>query len=251
MEKYYHEPDTASFQYQVAAITKEMKFRLVELIDSCRKSIAEIPREGQAGTASSDDKDSIVRYRFSSLVALLQTFRDALPRAIGKDVNIKEKIGDVPHATLLRQLRNSLVHEGYQPFGLWVDGQYYMGTNYIANDQRGRAIQVDAPEVDVETLALEYSAVYCVRLAKLLEELPKDKKLKGPPRSYEWFEATFAHPAVKKFSGFSMPSRSEVPPHPEGEPAALDVAIKYLREIAAMCNARLEELRALPSIPFP
>ncbi len=248
MEKYYHEPDAIAYQYQVLSITKEMKFRLGELIDTSRMELSAFYNSSK--TKKTHEPTDLIKYRFSSVLALLQTFRDALPKAIGNNQNLKSLASNVPHAKVLRQLRNSLVHDGYQPFGLWVDGRYYMGTNYIAHDQYGKSIRVDAPEVDIETLALEYLIEYCAQLATLLADLPENEKLIGSPRSYEWFQATYSHPVLQRFPEFAMPSRFDGLVYSENEPSAIDGAVINLRAITELCAARLSELENLPLIPW-
>ncbi|HCF2593181.1 hypothetical protein MNU23_28655 [Pseudomonas aeruginosa] len=251
MNTYYHEVDALAFQYQIASISEEMNFRVSELIEASRAELLTFYEAIRAQSPAECMEKGIVPYRFSSLLALLQTFRDALRGALGKDFDFSPLDDDVPHASLFRQLRNALVHDGYQPIALWVEGRYYLPANFTRQDHRGKPVNVNAPEHDVETLALEYSEAYCTRLASLLDALSADKKLRGPQRSYEWFRAAWSHPVLAKFKSIEMPSRAEWPVHPESAPAPLDLAEIRLRDISRLCAARLEELRALPDVPFP
>lgn len=250
MEKYYHVPQVLDFQYQLASVSKEMSFRLCELVAASRLVLSKFHESVEKGKPNETEDDEYLKYRFSSVLALLQTFRDVISKAIGREINTKLSECEIPHSKLLRQLRNSLVHDAYQPLGLWVDGRYYIATNYIARDQRDRAIHVDAPASDVETLVLEYSGAYCSQLAKFIRELPLEERLKGPPRNYEWFQSTWSHPAIQKTTGVKFPSREEVSAWPDSEPRALDVAVTILEGVSVFCTARLEELTLLPDVPF-
>ncbi|WP_455927051.1 hypothetical protein [Pseudomonas capeferrum] len=248
MSTYYHEVDTLAFQHQIASISKEMKFRISELISASQVELAAFYHSIQNGTSNGGGGTQVFQYRFSSLLALLQTFRDALPHAVGADIDMSPLSFDIPHTALMFQLRNSYVHDGYQPVGLWVDGRYYFPVNFIRRDQKNKIIKVNVSTLDVETLALEYSEVYCRRLAELLESLPSSKKLqKVSYFTKEWFQAALQHPAMQKLKGvIEPPSFSGLPTGP----ASLDLAAVELRGISQLCTERLQELKTLPDIPF-
>jgi hypothetical protein len=227
-----------------------MQFRINELVEASRTELLAFHEAIQHQRPIEERGQPIVPYRFSSLLALLQTFRDTLRGALGKNFDFSRLSTGIKHADLLRDLRNSLVHDGYQPVALWADGRYYLPANLKRFDQFGKPLLIDAPVLDVETLALEYASCYCDRLAELLEALSPDKKLHGPPRSYEWFQAAWSHPVLKKFQSMEMPSREDWPKPSESDPAPLDLAAARLRDISRLCASRLNELKRLPDIPF-
>ncbi|MCE5984850.1 hypothetical protein [Pseudomonas sp. LF19] len=251
MSNYYHEIDRLDFQYQIASISKELLFRTTELIEASRRELSIFHKAIASRTPTAFANSGIVPYRFSSLLALIQTFRDALPQALGQEVEISLSSDDIPHASLIRQLRNALVHDGYQPITLWAEGRYYLPANFIRHDQKARPVKIDAPALDVETLSLQYFEKYCAQLSCTLKKLPIKIKLRGPQRSYDWFKAAWTHPVLIKFQNVEMPSRADWPEHPETEPAPLDLAATTLLEISQLCTARLKEPENLPDIPFP
>lgn len=246
MTTYHHEIDALSFQHQIKSITDEMQFRLNELIDSSRSEI--LSAQNKTASGEDDEKNTIFQYRFTSFLALLQTFRDALKGALGKDFDFSNIEQNIKHGDLMRKLRNTLVHDGFQPIGLWLDGRFYLPVNFKRKDSAGRYIFVDAPDQDVETLALEYAHSYCIRLAEFLEQLRPNEKLRGAQLNRDWFQAAWAHPALRKIPTIEMPSQDQWP-EPNPTPP-LDIAAIKLRSIGDLCTARLEELKTLPEIPF-
>ena len=251
MSEYFHDVDTLAFQHQIDSISVEMKFRLQELIQACRAELSIFDDSLTTGKEPERAKETVVFYRFSSFLAILQTFRDALYKALGEEVDLSSLSQGVPHSELLFQLRNALVHDGYQPVSLWVDGRYYLPVGFKRPGQGKKIVRVSAPSVDIETLVLEYASVYCEHLAFLLEALPVDSKFSGPRRSYEWFKEAWEHPALLKIQGLASPSYAEWSVHNVVDQVPLDMAVYKLRDISKMCAERLEELKDLPEVPFP
>lgn len=250
MNTYYHEIDTLCFQHQISSIAREMEFRIKELIDGSRAELEVVYKAASTRRPLESESQGVVIYRFSSFLALLQTFRDALTHAVGEGVDLSTLSRDVPHSDFLFKLRNAHVHDGYQPIALWVDGRYYFPVSFARRGQGGRSIKVDAPVCDIETLALQYAEVYCGRLAKILEDLPEVKKLKGLLRTYEWYQAATMHPALMKFAGFNISSRTDFDRNHDCKVGPLDMAVEQLRKTAGICTIRLRELENLPNIPY-
>ncbi|MBW3507916.1 hypothetical protein [Janthinobacterium sp. NKUCC06_STL] len=255
MTIFYHDVDPLAFQYQVLGVAKEMKFRLTELIEASSREIAlyQLAMEsGRPSEEANEPRENVFAYRFGSLIALLQTFRDALIGALGKTADISSLEIDVPHAELFRNLRNALVHDGYQPLNLWVEGRYYFPVNIRRTGMGGKVVLIDAPAEDIETLALQYVSGYGLRLAILLETLPPQQRLQGPQRDYDWFQAASKHPAVEKMKiMMELPSRDKWPVPPTDERHPIDVAASQLRELIKTCETRLSTLDLLRTYPFP
>ncbi|WP_139220330.1 hypothetical protein [Pseudomonas sp. NFPP28] len=250
MEKYYHDVDTLAFQHQVHSISKEMSFRLNELIDASRSEISKFNRSIHLKGQVEDEQTDVVAYRFGSFLALLQTFRDALNKAVGEDIDQDSLFEGVPHASFLFQLRNALVHDGYQAVSLWVDGRYYFPVNIKRQGFGKKIIYIDAPVVDVETLTLQYALIYSQRLAALIDKLPAEQKLKGCQRSGDWYRAAFSHSEVKRLLGDNVLGEADFSFVSEPLPVPLDLAVGRLREITKTCADRLDELERLSPIPF-
>lgn len=250
VEKYYHEVDALAFQHQVHSISKEMSFRLTELIDASRSEISQFHKSIDLKGQVQDEQPGLVAYRFGSFIALLQTFRDALDKAVGEDIDREGLVEGVPHASFLFKLRNALVHDGYQAVSLWVDGRYYFPVNIKRKGMGNKVIYIDVPVVDVETLTLQYALVYSERLATLIDNLPAEQKLKGRQQSAEWYSAAFSHSEVKRLLGDNGLSEADFSFVSEPLPVALDLAVGCLREINQKCVDRLEELDKLPLVPF-
>lgn len=250
MEKYYHEVDTLAFQHQVNSISKEMNFRLSELIDASRSEISQFYESVHLKEEVEKEQSEVMVYRFGSFISLLQTFRDALVKAVGEDVDQASLVSGVPHAHFLFLLRNALVHDGYQAVSLWVDGRHYFPVSIKRQGLGGKVIYIDAPAVDVETLTLQYALVYSQRLVALIENLPAERKLKGRRQSVDWYKAAFSHSEVKRLLGADVPSEDDLSFVSEPLPVPLDMAVRSLREITRVCNDRLQELDNLPLVPF-
>lgn len=207
MSTYYHELDRLTFQYQIESIAKEMYFRMSELIFSSREELKNFHDSIEKKSLPDEKKQSTVNYRFSSVLALIQTFRDAIKGALGEGFNLSSLEANVKHGELFRKLRNALVHDGYQPLGLWADGRYYIAANFKRVDQWGKTQFIDAPPDDIETLTLEFAKSYCTNLAKILEDLPAAEKLSGHKFSYEWMQAAWSHPSTEKFKSADFPTK--------------------------------------------
>ncbi|MFM9438147.1 hypothetical protein ACFDR9_005250 [Janthinobacterium sp. CG_23.3] len=256
MSAYYHLIDVLAFQHQVDHAAAELKFRMSELIEESLNEIKHFQNSMPPMSISLDEKrPQPVPYRFSSVLAMLQTFRDAL---IGAGVITKgsSDIEDgVHHADLFRKLRNAIVHDGYRPISAWVEGRYYLPVNVKRSSKRGNKeveVEIIAPAEDVETLCLQFAASYCETLAARLDGLPVDQKLRGLEFSRDWFAAAGNHPAIKPLLEMIDPSRHEDLRTANAElPTPLHDATIKLREIADLCRTRLHELESLPVYPFP
>jgi hypothetical protein len=256
MSAYYHFIDVLAIQHQVDHAAAELKFRMSELIEASRTEIEHFQNSMSPMSISLDKKrPQPVPYRFSSVLAMLQTFRDAL---IGASVITKgsSDIEDgVHHADLFRDLRNAIVHDGYRPISAWVDGRYYLPVNVKRISKRGNKeveVEIIAPAEDVETLCLQFAASYCEKLAARLDGLPVDQKLSGWEFSQDWLAAAGNHPAIKPRLAMIDPSRHEDVRTPNAElPTPLHDATIKLREIADLCRTRLHELESLAVYPFP
>lgn len=252
MSDFCHNVDPLLFQHQVVGVVKEMKFRLTELIDASREEIERTRRSIEHGESYDETKVHVLPYRFSSVLALLQTFRDTLIGALGKGFDFALLDADVPHADLFRKLRNALVHDGYRPVGLWSDGRYFLPVNVLRKDQRGQPVIIESPAEDVETLCLQFAQEYSLRVASMIEKLPPNEKLHGAQLSYDWFQAARLHPSVAHVRTLTeLPSREDWPQPAADDPTPLDVATSLLRETSIQCAARLSELKLLPTFPFP
>lgn len=255
MSDYYHFIDVLAFQHQVDHAAAELKFRMLELIEASRTEIKHFQNSMAPMSISLDEKrPQPVPYRFSSILSMLQTFRDAL---LGASVITKgsSDIEDgVHHADLFRKLRNAIVHDGYWPISAWVDGRYYLPVNVRRISKRGNnevEVEIIAPAEDVETLCLQFAGSYCEKLAARLDGLPVDQKLRGWEFSQDWFAAAGNHPAIKPRLAMIDPSMHEDLRTPNTElPTPLHDATIKLREIADLCMTRLHELDSLPVYPF-
>lgn len=250
MEKYYHEVDALAFQHQIHSISKEMSFRLKELIDASRSEISNFHTPNHLKGQAEGEQTGIVAYRFGSFIALLQTFRDALGKVVGQDIDRESLVEGVPHASFLFQLRNALVHDGYQAVSLWVDGRYYFPVNIKRQGLGNKFIYIDTPVVDVETIALQYALVYSQRLATLIDNLPVEQKLKGNRENADWYRAALSHAEVKRLLGDNGISEADFSFVTEPLPVPLDLAVGCLRKINKTCADRLEELDGIPIVPF-
>ena len=227
-----------------------MSFRLNELIDASRSEISRFHKSIYLKGQVEEERTGLVAYRFGSFIALLQTFRDALDKAVGEDIDRESLVEGVPHASFLFQLRNALVHDGYQAVSLWVDGRYYFPVNIKRKGFGNKIIYIDAPVVDVETLTLQYALVYSQRLAALIDSLPVEQKLKGCQQGADWYRAAFSHSEVKRLLGDNAINEADLSFISEPLPVPLDLTVGHLREITKICADRLEELDQLTVVPF-
>lgn len=250
---YYHVVDKLAFQHQLLDVVKEMKFRLEELVEASRCEIAAF--EDMMRTKS--DKSELLKkhtfnYRFSSALGLIQTLRDTLKGALGPANTLVDDIeSSSRHGEFFRLLRNALVHDGYQPTGMWIDGRYYLPVGIERKGPKDQTVRIPRKSEDVESLWLEFSSDYCRELASRLRSLAPEEKLNENRYDYEWFEAAWDHPAAKRFStATTRKSRDEWPERSADAVPALDNAAAILLDIHTWCESRLLELKALPVYPF-
>lgn len=255
MSTYYHFIDVMAFQHQVSHAAAELKFRMNELIAASQAEITHFQNSMPPLSISLDEKrPRPVSYRFSSVLAMLQTFKDAL---IGAGVITKgaSDIEDgVHHADLFRKLRNAIVHDGYRPISLWADGRYYLPVNVKRIYKQGNketVVEIIAPDEDVETLCLQFAASYCDALVGRLGALPAEQKLRGWEFNQDWFAAAKNHPTVRPHLAKIDPCKiRDLRTSDDEMPTPLDDAVFKLKEIADFCRARLRELESMPIYPF-
>jgi hypothetical protein len=246
MSTFYHELTQLDFQHQVVNVSGELEFRMRELIEASREDIERFRKSMLFGTPVPEPKPNPFPFRFGSVLALLQTFRDTLIRALDlKKKDIPGLEDGVQHVELFRKLRNLVVHDGYQPLGMWAYGRFYLPVSIKRNNHFGETVLIEAPVEDMETLCLEYARSFSLKLANRLANLPADKKLNGHQFRPEWIIAASSHPAVKDEPLLKdVPSPSDWPAYTS--PPPLDKAAAKLRDIADLCLARLNELELLP-----
>lgn len=250
MTDYFHEVDTLAYQHQVRLASNELAFRVGELIDVSKAAIGAFQQQVRERCDVTNEKyGKVLQYRFTSLIALAQTFKDVLERAITLfdwDALVK----DVEHAARVQSMRNAIVHDGYPMLSLYADGRYYFGVSVRRRGQGKKMVDIEVPAHDVEMFSLEYVRSLSVKLSNYLRQLPEDTKLKGPQFDYDWFAGAIKHPAISRF-GATLPSREEYAKLGMNNPPPLDTAADILDSVASFCTARLDELSTLPKVPFP
>ena len=247
MTTFYHEINRLDFQHQVVNVSEELEFRMRELIQASRLDIELFEKSVSAGEPIEGPKPKTFPFRFNSVLALLQTFRDTLTKALDlKKKDIPSLDEGVKHAELFRKLRNLVVHDGYQPLGMWAYGRYYLPVSIKRKDQFGDHVFIEAQAKDVETLCLEYALSFSSALCKRLNELPADQKLNGYQYSPDWILAASTHPAVKDDPALkNLPVISDWPAYTS--PPPFEKAAQKLSEVADLCLSRLNELVPVPS----
>ncbi|MFT4503208.1 hypothetical protein [Caballeronia sp. 15711] len=199
MSEYFYQADSLAFQYQTLFTLRELRFRLNELQDASKASIAAFHKSLTSRTTVDDRPlNTLVRYRFSSAIGMTQTLKDVLETAIPR-FSWVTFVADIPHAETLQSLRNAVTHDGQYAVTLWADGQWYLAVN-VSRPGRGKKIhEILAPAEDVEKLALSFFEDVANRLHALIGNLQASGKLSGPVLPGEWFEAATRHPALKRF----------------------------------------------------
>ena len=244
MSTYFHHVDTLAFQHQVAETSKELHFRLDELIQASKASIDAFNESVRTQKATEKSPGNVFRYRLTSLIALVQTYKDLIKEAeLG--FSWGSLIADVAHADLMQRMRNSLVHDGYRLIALWAEGKFYVAANILRKGMRGELVEIEAPAQDAEMLCLEYVRSFSAALSARLRELSESAKLKGPYYDYDWFAAAMQHPAVGEFRQ-PMPSREEYAKLKTDESSPLDIAVGVLTAVHDVCETRIKE-RLQPS----
>ncbi|SDC62187.1 hypothetical protein SAMN05216345_10336 [Cupriavidus sp. YR651] len=245
MSTYFHHVDALAFQHQVAATSKELHFRLDELIQASKASIDAFKESIRTQKPTEKSPGNVFQYRLTSLIALVQTYKDLIKEA-GLGFSWGSLIADVAHADLMQRMRNSLVHDGYRLIALWAEGKFYVAVNIRRKGMRGEAVEIEAPEQDAEMLCLEYVRSFSAELSARLRELPESAKLKGPYYDYDWFAAAMLHPAIGEFRQ-PMPSREEYAKLKTDESSPLDIAVGVLTAVRDVCEARMKERLQPPS----
>jgi hypothetical protein len=248
MTEYFFRADRLAFQHQTFYTLKELQFRLKELSDASKASIAAF-HKSHADREAYDDRplSTVVRYRFSSAIDLIQTFKDMLKAAVPA-FSWEAFVKEIPQAELLQNIRNAVRHDGQHAVTLWADGQCYLAVNVSRVGQGKKIHDIVAPDEDVETLALRYFEDFANRLDAYFVGLPQSEKLSGPPLPYEWYEAATNHPALKRFQIKLPATRADLS---ADAITPLDACGDLLKVIASECRMRLSEIRALPIVPFP
>ncbi len=250
MNDYFHEVDTLAYQHQVRLASNELAFRVGELVDVSKATIAAFHQAVRQRRDVTDEKfGRLMQYRFTSLIALAQTFKDMLGRAID-GFNWDALVDDVDHAAVVQSMRNAIVHDGYPILSLYADGRYYFGVSFRRRGQGQKMVDIEVPTRDVEAFSLEYVRSLSATLSNHLRQLPKSSKLKGPQFDYDWFAGAIKHPAISRF-GVTLPSRQEYANLDLKNPPPLDAAADILDSVASVCSSRLEELSKLPVVPYP
>jgi len=256
MSTYYYLIDVLAFQHQVNYAATELKFRMNELIEASVTEIKHFQNSMPPMSIPLDEKrPEPLPYRFSSVLAMLQTFKDALIGAKVIEKGSSDIEDEVHHADLFRKLRNAIVHDGYRPISAWVQGRYYLPVNLKRMSIRGNKeveVEIIAPAEDVETLCLQFAASYCETLASRLDIFPIDQKVRGLQFSEDWFAAAKAHPAIKPhFEKTDSSKHGDLRAPNDEVPTPLNDATITLREISNLCRTRLHELQSLSAYPFP
>lgn len=247
MSEYFFRADQLAFQHQTASVLKELQFRLSELSEASKASIAAF-HQAVATKKEQNDKElsKRVSYRFSSAIGMIQTLKDVLKTAI-PGFSWEDFSSDIYQAEMLQQLRNAVIHDGQPAVTLWADGQCYSAVNIKRSGQGKKVYDILAPAEDVETLALRYFKDLANCLNETLAKLSESEKLSGPPFPREWFEAAVKHPSLERFQ-LSLPPQPDR--HDSEDVKPLDACQDLLRSIAAQCQARLSEISKLPTVPF-
>ncbi|MBT2794984.1 hypothetical protein [Paraburkholderia strydomiana] len=248
MDDFFHESDTLAFQYQMLSAVQEMDFRINELIGASSACIDAFLNAIREKTPNSDDHPGeLIRYRFSSLIGLIQTLKDVASKAI-HEFSWSRFAEGIEYAELVQNLRNAIIHDAHPVDALYVDGQCYVAVNIRRKGQGKKRIEILAPKEDIETVVLVFFGSLSTNLAQHIRGLPIPQKLKGRALSDEWFAAAAAHPALSRFNIKLQPGR--LPAAPVSEPAPLDSAAALLEQISVRCHARLKLISNLPKIPF-
>ncbi|SOZ24691.1 hypothetical protein CBM2608_A50035 [Cupriavidus taiwanensis] len=250
MNDYFHEVDTLSYQHQVRLASNELAFRVGELVDVSKAAIVAFQQQvRQRGEVTDEKYGRVLQYRFTSLIALAQTFKDVLGRAI-EGFDWDSIVADVEHAATVQSMRNAIVHDSYPMLSLYSDGRYYFAVSVRRQGQGKKTVDIEVPAHDVETFSLEYVRSLSARLSNYLRQLPESIKLKGPQFDYDWFANAVKHPVILRF-GVTLPSREEYGKLDLKNPPPLETAADILDSLVSFCTARLEELSKLPEMPFP
>lgn len=249
MDDYFHKSDRLTFQHQTLGAVRELDFRLNEFVEASRACIEAFHTAFRDKTSGDDPAPGrLLRHRFSSLIGLIQTLKDVASKSIAY-FSWDELSDTVSHAKVMQDLRNAAIHDAHPIAQLYADGRCYVAVNTRRKGQGKRQIEILAPEVDIETLALAFFASLSTNLAQLIRDLPEIEKLNGPPLPYEWHEAAIRHPALSRFN-LELPPR-QLPDGLASEPAPLDSAAALLDAISIRCQTRLKEISNLPEVPFP
>ncbi|WP_454753908.1 hypothetical protein [Cupriavidus necator] len=247
MTKYFHHVDSLAFQHQVLETSKELHFRLAELVEASKASIDEFNESIRAGKAAEKPPGSLFQYRFTSLIALVQTYKDLIKEA-KLDFSWGSLIENVAHADLMQNMRNSLVHDGYRLIALWAEGKFYVAVNIRRKGPRDKLVEMEAPAQDIETLCLEYVRSFSAELSTRLRELPESAKLKGPYYDYDWFAAAMQHPVLGQYRQ-PLPGREEYAKLKIDNSSPLDAATTVLAAVHDVCESRMKERLQPPSSP--
>ena len=138
---------------------QEFNFRLSELLSVTEES----SRRFAAKTGDAPKAGRLVNFHFSALSTLVQTFKDLLPAMTGSRVSWNQ-LANVRHLEFLRDVRNAITHDGNPVINMWVDGRFYVGADFVRQDQRGHPVLIRAPQKDIHALVLEFAEDFCTYL---------------------------------------------------------------------------------------
>jgi hypothetical protein len=248
MSQYFYQADKLAFQYNALTVLEELRFRLFELTAVSEQSIAAFHKAVQERSpGGTDGHATLVKYRFSSAIGLIQTLKDVLPIAI-PCFAWDSFVTRIPESATIQNLRNALIHDGQQAVNMYADGKYFVAVNIRRQGVRKQPFEILASEDDVETLTLRFYELFTWELAELLGQLDGAKKLRGQRFSPEWFQGAAEHPALARFQ-IQVP---DYPAQPDTTtPQPLEEARAVALEITGNCRRRLEKLAAMPKISFP
>jgi hypothetical protein len=246
MTDYYNKFGSLSYQHHLHSLVEELQFRLTELVTACKRSIEFFDRSEEIPKG----ERQIIQYRFGSLLGMVQTFKDVLPPAMGADFDWDTFFSLIRYNDLIQQVRNAVIHDGYQSISMYVEGQYFIPVGVERKGQgKNKLKKFEAPPEDIETIALKFVQDFSSQLAARIRALPPAAILEGPPYEREWFNSATRHPVVARFNiptigkdQFQKLKSSESPP--------LIASINILDELAEFTLARLSSLAELSARSF-
>lgn len=174
---------------------RETRFRLSELLNFCQAS----RRLFAANQPEPEGGSRVVNFHFSAFSSLFQTIKDVLP-VVSDQVVTWAGLSDIRHAQFMHAVRNAITHDGNPIINMWIEGKYYVACNFVRVDQHQKAVQVQAPAEDIETLATQFTLDLCSYLHAVVRPLAGNEALTGPLYGSEFFEAAIDHPAVPEFA---------------------------------------------------
>ena len=185
----------AQFAHALLHTVRELRFRTNELLMVCtlsRERFIAFPSESQTN-------GRLVNFRFAAFSSLLQTFKDVLPVVAGPEF-IWPSMAGVRHIAFMQSIRNAITHDGNPVINGWIEGRFYVISDFIRIGQGGRPVSVTAPVQDIGTLALEFTVDFATAIQEHVEPLVGVPSLSEPLYGEEFFGAAINHPAVPAFA---------------------------------------------------